>query len=472
MHLHPSALYWLACLLIAASCGAAAETALRAPPAAPAPTGSIGGTLPATGTGPAVVYLANVPKSGPYGLVLGLHGNHNPVTNMMEVIPRALDDAGQAEHFMVLCLKSQAEGWTSADDEPIQRAVQWACATYPIDRRRIVGWGWSDGACKYYSFGPRHQALFAGFICMSGNGLDLNDQDVPAPSAAWYILHGDHDELEPVKSSRNCAARLAAAGFPVVYREVAGEKHIIGITELSRPARAEAARWLARLRNGQVAPTDADAAMIAGWQAKMKPPKKPDNAMYNQLAQYGGPQADAVLVAMLTGGDPGEQAAAARVAALYRVGPDVVTALGALDQDKKPSVRTTAIAALGAAAHGCDPAALDLLGKLATDAKALPAARRQAVEALAPEIPLQLGYYTNPYPAVFSPLIALLDDEDASLRAGAWMTLRGIADGHQPKDDPATPPGGFGYVPAALPELRKPAVARYQAWLDAAQQRP
>jgi len=53
-----------------------------------------------------------------------------------------------------------------------------------------------------------------------------------------FWLHGDADTIVPPQHSRDFAAALRAKGYPVTYREVAGEKHR---DELAQPFQRELA---------------------------------------------------------------------------------------------------------------------------------------------------------------------------------------------------------------------------------------
>jgi acetyl esterase/lipase len=73
---------------------------------------------------------------------------------------------------------------------------------------------------------------------------------VSAGDAAFYLVHGDADDIVPVMQSEQFAAALAKVGVPMEFRRVAGAGHPLILQPDARAVAQGAARWLgACLRN-------------------------------------------------------------------------------------------------------------------------------------------------------------------------------------------------------------------------------
>lgn len=440
----------LACCLVAALAAADAPE-----------TGSISGTLSFADGTPAVRYQGLTPTKGNqrWTLVIGLHGINGNEQHLVGPLTDVYREAGALDRTMILSLKSQGAGWEEVDHAPIRAAIGWAVETYPIDPRRVVGWGYSHGGFRWGAFGHQAQDQLAGYVICGGGG---RTPDAPERNASWYLIHGDADDTVKVDTARRAFATLTEHGYPVCYREIIGEGHGSGGSKISRPFRVDAAHWSDRLRVADVALHPQEQAVLDEITADLDAGKRPNKRWPAMLATIGGAEADVLMLRLLADDDERMRGACALACADYAIGDAVVAALAALALGEDRKLRAAALDALAPPAAWGSAAAASAIAAVIAQAE-LPAKERVvAIMALGRAVPLQLPC-GNPTPAIFEPLIAALESEDKALRAAAAAALRGAAGGEPSTGEGVL--GGFGYHPGAPEAERAAAVARYRAWL-------
>ncbi|MBL4844857.1 MAG: dienelactone hydrolase family protein [Planctomycetes bacterium] len=119
---------------------------------------------------------------------------------------------------------------------PLQ-ALRYLRSTFPIDPNRVVLIGYSMGGFGSWNIGLRYHDLFAGAAPMAGGisrqeyflGRDNRSRHLlgNARQLPLWILHGDSDEVVPVRLDRNSVKDLKARGLPFTYKEVKGGKHVM-----------------------------------------------------------------------------------------------------------------------------------------------------------------------------------------------------------------------------------------------------
>jgi phospholipase/carboxylesterase len=130
---------------------------------------------------------------------------------------------------------SQARPPSAAD---IQRAadrvrafLDGAQARYPIDRRKIVAMGFSQGGVLAYDLVLRDPSRFAGLVALSSwLPKELADSIPPQPgleNLPVLIMHGTRDPMIPVARAQESRELLMKRGPSVTYREYEME-HGIG----------------------------------------------------------------------------------------------------------------------------------------------------------------------------------------------------------------------------------------------------
>ena len=115
---------------------------------------------------------------------------------------------------------------------PLQ-ALRYLRSNFPIDPDRVVLIGYSMGGYGTWNLGLR----FAGAAPMAGGisrqeymlGYDGRSRHLlgNARQLPLWILHGDKDEVVPVRLDRTSAKELEALDLPFVYEEVKGGKHVM-----------------------------------------------------------------------------------------------------------------------------------------------------------------------------------------------------------------------------------------------------
>ena len=212
-----------------------------------------------------LLYTAHVPPGeGPFPTVLMLHGWGASAHDLLGLAP--IVHGGGA---LVLCPQGpvgfqiapeQAPGmlgfgwWPIASDREIdpdafdtaRQAVAGflndACERYPIDRRKIVVLGFSQGGVMAYDLVLGDPGRFAGLVALSSWLPEAVDAAVPSQDAMQnfpaLVVHGTKDPMIPVENAQDSRQRLLARGANVHYREFEMEH------EINQEALREIVIWL------------------------------------------------------------------------------------------------------------------------------------------------------------------------------------------------------------------------------------
>jgi predicted esterase len=424
----------------------------------PARTGKFDGELKAPKTNAFIMkYLmfapAKLPEKKTLGLVLCFHGFKSNEGAMAPPVQESMKAAGLAENYVVIGLKSQGEGWADIDERLVLQTIDWLKSTYPIDPRRVFVWGMSNGGWMVSSFGGKHQDSIAGIVRYCGYPPSApSAKDAANTQTEYYLVHGDADEAVGVDGSRKLRQSLLQQGYHFVYREMDGLGHVPIINNTD--VREDACRWIDALRHKQVPLQAEEEKFLRQFaDAKKAAPlfSKPDT--WGELLRIAGPQAG-VIIARAFKSDSAtvrENAATACSKSLF-AGDETVEGLIHLTEDKTAGVRQAAITALGVAANWRYEQAQLTLGRIALKKKSDLGQRGGAATLLAAAAvrPL-LGNFDDDVP-VFQALVALMDDEEKSLREAAFAPLKAAV-----KD-------GLGYDPSVTAKERAGAIAKWQQW--------
>lgn len=177
--------------------------------------------------------------SGPHPTILALHGWG----------ANALDLLGLAPYLaggdcLVLCPQGPVEvplggpvgyGWfpitsgTPPDPGAFQRGVDAlgefldaAMKRYPIDARKLIALGFSQGGVMAYALALSQPERFAGLAALSSwLPPSLAEQLPPGPRDRLPTLvhHGSSDEVIPIARGRESVEVLRRLGVPLTYRE-------------------------------------------------------------------------------------------------------------------------------------------------------------------------------------------------------------------------------------------------------------
>jgi phospholipase/carboxylesterase len=176
---------------------------------------------------------------GPYPAVVALHGWGAGAMDLLGLAPYL---AGG--RFLVLCPQGRIEvplgpmvgyGWFpltmggppdpsafAAGVDEAMRFVEAAVQRYPVDPRKLVVLGFSQGGAIAYALALREPARFAALVALSSW---LPGPVVQTLASGTYdrlpalVHHGTRDELIDVGRGRESVERLRSLGVPVAYRE-------------------------------------------------------------------------------------------------------------------------------------------------------------------------------------------------------------------------------------------------------------
>ena len=158
-----------------------------------------------------------------WGFIFVCHGFQGHENNSyLDGTVAALKRVGIDDQYLVVAGKSKKDGWTEEDDERFLRLFAWAKENYPIDPRRLVLFGSSNGARFVNRFGSQHQDLVSGVVSYCGSHDLSKMPDVAEKKTEWYYVHGGKDHPE---QSRRMCDELKKRGYRYVFRLLDGYGH-------------------------------------------------------------------------------------------------------------------------------------------------------------------------------------------------------------------------------------------------------
>ncbi len=134
-----------------------------------------------------------------------------------------------------------AGGFDTAGGQ-VKRFLDAACERYPIDRRKIVVLGFSQGGVMAYDLVLGDPERFAGLVALSTWMPEHVDVAIPSQEGLQnfpaLVVHGTKDPMIPVERAQESRQRLLSRGVNVQYREFEMEH------EISQDALREIVIWL------------------------------------------------------------------------------------------------------------------------------------------------------------------------------------------------------------------------------------
>ena len=412
--------------------------------------------------------IMNAPRRPAPGRTLSLllvhHGMNGSENNYFQGTMDSLKRLKLDEEFVVISGKSKGGGWTLEDDGPITlRVIEWAKATYAIDPRRIYIWGSSNGAGYIGRFGWAHQDLVAAAVGYCGGYNFTKAQGTPGDGKTeWYFVHGGNDNPQ---NSGNACKQLKEMGYRYVFRQLDGYGHTDIWDGQGHPdmtvvdaCRDDYLLWLYGLRHKEVEPEKKDKEWLAKFENKGTAESMlGSRATYLGLERIGSAHAAPAILAGLQAKSAGAKGAAADSCTRISYGKAVCDELAKLVRDESDRVQQAALQALGVYATWHYPEAIDALCAVASGAKDESSKgptlgeRLLAIDGLARASKLAvLGNFEDK--KMWWTFVRLLVDDEVKVRAAAFAALqKAVKDGN-------------GYVPGAIPDARKAAVAKWQAW--------
>lgn len=207
-----------------------------------------------------LLYAAHVPPGeGPFPTVLMLHGWGASAHDLFSLAP--FMHGGGA---LVLCPQGPVSfeiaqgvpgfGWwpITQEREPegaafgearrlLRAFFDGACQRYPVDRRKVVVLGFSQGGVMAFDLALAAPEQFAGLVALSSWLPDSLADALPRSPAhenfPALLIHGARDDLIPVALAQEARQKLMAWGLNVSYREFEMQH------EVSQEALLEVVRW-------------------------------------------------------------------------------------------------------------------------------------------------------------------------------------------------------------------------------------
>jgi predicted esterase len=395
-----------------------------------------------------VLRLPAKPSEAHPGLVVGFHGRGGDANQLVGAIGSGLEQAMARDGYVVMGLKSKADGWEEADVEPVRQVLEWAIAKHQVDPRRVYGVGYSSGAFFLNHFAPNHSALMAGAVTWVGGQFGLKRDEHPELAAELYWIVGQKDTTVPAAPIIPQMDAFSKAGYRGIYRNMRDLAH----ESCKEPCWADAIAWLRALRNKQLPLAAEDQALVARFTDPEQAKRAfADAGAWARLTRIGGPQAAPALLAALASDKEAARGNAALACTRTMFDRAVVTEVGKLLEEKSAKLRENALQALTIQAQWGFAEAFDALHAFLAAPKKPAPERRAAANAVGQIARLDLlGTFKASGP--IWQLVDLLDDEDAGVRQLAFAAL----DGAQT--------GGFGYKPDGNKAARQAAVAQWAEW--------
>ncbi|MCP5058449.1 MAG: hypothetical protein GY937_17235 [bacterium] len=188
------------------------------------------------------MYAAHVPPGeGPFPTILMLHGWGANAHDLLGLAP-VLHGGGA----LVLCPQGPVAfeigqgmlgfGWWpitedreidpeafEAASKAVESFIDEAAQRYPMDPRKTVVMGFSQGGVMAYDLVLRNPERFAGLIALSSWLPDHVEKGVPSQPALEnfpaLLIHGTEDPMIPVARAQESREKLLARGVNVHYRE-------------------------------------------------------------------------------------------------------------------------------------------------------------------------------------------------------------------------------------------------------------
>ncbi len=189
-----------------------------------------------------LLYTAHVPPGeGPFPTILALHGwgaNAHDLIGLAPVLHGggALVLSPQGPVAFEIAQGMLGFGWWpitedreidpesfEAASQAIERFLDAAAERYPLDPRKTVLLGFSQGGVMAYDLVLRHPERFAGLVALSSWLPDPIERAVPSQPALEnfpaLLIHGTQDPMIPVERAQESREKLLARGLNVHYRE-------------------------------------------------------------------------------------------------------------------------------------------------------------------------------------------------------------------------------------------------------------
>lgn len=186
-----------------------------------------------------LLYTAHVPEGENLPAVIALHGWGASAHDLIGLAPMLFDGTA-----MVLCPQGSVRvpvgggmsgyGWFQLSDPPdpvafaavadqLRAFLDEVLPRYPIDPRRTVLLGFSQGGVMAYELALRDPKRFAGLVALSSWFPQPLVESLPKlPGHEGFpvlVIHGTRDTMLPVERARESREALRPFGVAMTYRE-------------------------------------------------------------------------------------------------------------------------------------------------------------------------------------------------------------------------------------------------------------
>ena len=189
-----------------------------------------------------LLHTAHVPPGdGPFPTVIALHGwgaSAHDLLSLAPLYPGILFLCPQGETELEIGPGMKGYGWFPLEpgQPPDPRAflkassqlrtfVDQAAERYPVDRRRLVILGFSQGAVMGYDLALRRPERFRGLIALSSWLPEILASNLPQTDGQQgfpvLVVHGTEDLQVEVDRARESCRTLERFGVDLTYREFA-----------------------------------------------------------------------------------------------------------------------------------------------------------------------------------------------------------------------------------------------------------
>jgi phospholipase/carboxylesterase len=189
-----------------------------------------------------LLYTAHVPPGdGPFPTLLALHGWGASAHDLIGLAPilhggMAIVLSPQGPVAFEIGQGMLGFGWfplresRELDPQEFQQGadavrafLDGALERYPVDRRKIIPLGFSQGGVMAYDLVLRDPGRFAGLVALSSWLPELVDRGIPESDELRnfpvLVMHGTEDPMIPVARAQESRDLLIKRGLDVTYRE-------------------------------------------------------------------------------------------------------------------------------------------------------------------------------------------------------------------------------------------------------------
>jgi hypothetical protein len=348
------------------------------------------------------------------GLILCFQEHDTPTGNDLFPVRQSLWRQGIIEHYVLLAASPQGRKFGPQDHEPLEKLIDWAKETYPINPRRVYMYGKGEGAKISAEFMMTHPDIVTAAIMYSWGAWlmpsELKDPlDFVNSAPEIYMTLGRRDLDNHIACVRDAYIRLKAKGYHIIYREF----DELGDRTYHPLSNDNAIAWATRLRNKNIDPSPEETKLLKGFRGA---PPAPVDGYYPKLALVGGAPAGVIVQKLLDSRDANLRTAAAETCRHAIFDEATTVALARKISDPSIKVRQAAIRALAMYADWRYEPAQKALIALATDQNVDALDRLNAADALGYAVRLQVKGVRQD-PLMFQALISLLQDKEEPVRA-------------------------------------------------------